>query len=238
MWFDASDANVINLTGALVNSVDNKADNGTTFWNGTGTQRPSLVQIGGADAVFFNGAVTQHVLSMGDTASIQNNWATGGYTAILARFNSEVLTFPRISQKGGTQDFQYSNPGVSGVETPLSMNMPFSTTNGRWQANTASEQLPIDQEVLVEIEYDSSSAANDPVFRFNGVEVTVTETVTPVGTKTSDAGQAFLLGNSGGVNKGGDFYLREMIVARAIPSSQELSRLYSYLEAKWPVTLP
>jgi hypothetical protein len=77
------------------------------------------------------------------------------------------------------------------TESLIVFSSTFSTTGGLWYTN---DEFGLNAWHLITITYDSSSAANDPVFYIDGVVSTSGETSTPVGTKKSEAGSTLRLG--------------------------------------------
>jgi hypothetical protein len=66
----------------------------------------------------------------------------------------------------------------------------FSVTNGDWFRAAPSTSTWVD----VVVTYDGGDVANDPIFYFDGVSVSVTESNTPSGSLTTTSG-AYALGN-------------------------------------------
>lgn len=235
-WTDASNAAAFSLSGSEVSIWDNEVDGGLSGWSGTPGARPTRVVDESKDAVFFNASVTQQVLSQGDFAGIQNIWDGGGLLVLVAKINNVAVTSPRLFQKGSLNDVQYSSP--SGANTDLIMNKAFSTTTGTWRANNVADRLPVGTYTIIEIAYDSDDVANNPTVDFTLAPATVNETSAPVGTRSSDAGQAMFLGNASNGVRGADMYVREFFLFNASPSAQELSDLRTYLSSKWAIPLP
>ena len=77
----------------------------------------------------------------------------------------------------------------------LSFSQTFSGGQGNWVLPVGSITLNTWQHVAVI--YDSSSASNDPKIYINGVSKTITETIAPTGTASSDASYNLLIGDRG-----------------------------------------
>ncbi len=73
----------------------------------------------------------------------------------------------------------------------------FSGTDGNWDLD---EVIPLNEVTEVEILYNSDDVANTPTFIVNGIKYTVDNggvsvVATPIGTRSSDSGSGFLIGN-------------------------------------------
>lgn len=83
-----------------------------------------------------------------------------------------------------------------GSDTQIKFFATFSSDNGSWL--TTNRVLPLFQWSWVIVTYDSDSVANDPIIYVNGKSVAITEDVTPVGTRVSDAATDLYIGNRSG----------------------------------------
>ena len=87
----------------------------------------------------------------------------------------------------------------SGGNVRLELVVDFNTTDGIWQTVV---DIPINTNTRIDVEYDNSTVGNNPILTVNGIARTVgnglTETQTPVGTRVSDAGDNFIIGNNTG----------------------------------------
>jgi hypothetical protein len=85
--------------------------------------------------------------------------------------------------------------GFDGGHTDkLYLQVDFSTTDGSWTSDTLINTTGV---YHIAVTYDGSSSSNDPIFYINGVQSTVTEVTTPVGTLGSDAAVNLMMGETG-----------------------------------------
>ena len=78
----------------------------------------------------------------------------------------------------------------------LEFKQAWSGNNGTWQT---AVNVSINELHTLDVIYNADSVSNDPVFILDGVKLTVgngiTETLAPTGTRTSDAGVVYNIGN-------------------------------------------
>ncbi|MCK5603734.1 hypothetical protein KAR91_17740, partial [Candidatus Pacearchaeota archaeon] len=71
--------------------------------------------------------------------------------------------------------------------------VPFSGTIGDWLSTGVN--IPLNLDTTVVLIYNGSNVSNNPTLYVDGVEVTLTETSTPVGTITTDVGTDLYIGS-------------------------------------------
>ncbi|MHA1539106.1 MAG: hypothetical protein ACTSXQ_01350 [Alphaproteobacteria bacterium] len=128
---------------------------------------------------------------------VNNIFAGGG--KIEATITPQTLgesQWTRIVQKAnGNNDNGYVLylSSESGGQAKLSFISDFTGSEGRWE--TTNRDITIGAESKIEIEYDNSSPANDPILRINGIAVPVTKSTIPSGIATSDETENLFIGN-------------------------------------------
>ena len=147
-------------------------------------------------AAEFDGASGK--ITVTDNAAIQNIFDGGG--------SVEFWMYPRGSGEGtagrmistldgtGTKGYMIRNTGLLGGKLFLEWYVNFSGIDGFWVATPR----PLTQNALnhVVVTYNADSVGNDPILYVNASPVTITESLTPVGTRVSDSGIDFYTGNS------------------------------------------
>ncbi|PHS70538.1 MAG: hypothetical protein COB22_07890 [Cycloclasticus sp.] len=141
-------------------------------------------------SVLFNG-VTSDVAII-DTAAIQNIFDGGGCAGALLNASSDGEgAAGRVLDKNV---WHIAVVGQVGGLAKIKFTQLFDTTDGVWQSTAFDLTLGADGCVLVN--YDNSNVANDPVIYIDGLSVALTETSTPVGTRTTDVGSDLHIGNN------------------------------------------
>jgi hypothetical protein len=98
----------------------------------------------------------------------------------------------------------------------------YSTTDGKW-----SITVPQFEWSHVVITYDSGSASNDPVFYLNGVSQTVSEDVTPVGSRLNDALQDLYIGNDVNTTVAFDGIINEVAIWEVALDADAVTQIYN-----------
>jgi hypothetical protein len=101
----------------------------------------------------------------------------------------------------------------SGGFCRVTFNQKFSTSNGGWRFT--DRVVPLNHWSHIAIVYDGSDLSNDAVIYLNGVAQTITETITPAGTRTSDAGDDLIIGNNSGTSRTFDGYIADVKIYKA-----------------------
>lgn len=106
----------------------------------------------------------------------------------------------------------------------MSFQRSFSTTNGFWTSPNSSILTGKWNHVVVT--YDSSSAANQPIFYVNGILTATSITTAPVGISVSDVNDNLYMGNSIAQNRGFDGQMGLTRLYNRIITSTEAASLY------------
>jgi len=143
------------------------------------------------------GAAADRV-TVSDHATIQNIFDGGGFVEATIRADGMGgNNFGRIYDNG-VGGFLVVD--LSGGDCALRFSVNFSTTDGIW--TTDNRVITIGQIHLVRVEYNSGATANNPVIYVDGVSAgAISRTQAPVGTRTSSAGNALILGNNVAQNR-------------------------------------
>ena len=140
-------------------------------------------------ALDFSGA--DQDVQISDDAAIQNIFDGGGTIEAWVDVDSDGEgNVGRIFDK--TAWFLYTS-NESGGKVKLTFRQNFSGTNGAW--DTTSTVVTIGTRHHIALVYDSDDVANNPNIYVDGVSVSLTESSTPVGTRTTDVGSDLFLGD-------------------------------------------
>ena len=119
--------------------------------------------------------------------------------------------------------------GESGGKVQMRFLYDFSGGYGYW--TTDSRIIKIGVWAHTAISYDNGNVANNPIIYVNGIAYTIgdglTENGTPVGTRTSDAGNNLYLGNVGGGINVFDGKMTDMRLYSRMLSGIEIARIYN-----------
>jgi len=141
-------------------------------------------------SALFNG-VAGHLL-VSDNALIQDVFDGGGVAGILLNATSDGEgNAGRLMDKNG---WYIAVIAESGGSAKIQFTQLFSTTNGVWETTATDLTLAADDCVIVD--YDNTLTTNDPVIYIAGQVIALTETSTPVGTRTTDVGSDLYIGNN------------------------------------------
>lgn len=131
----------------------------------------------------------------------------------------------------------------------------FSTTVGRWEtydsvslqdprpihARTGVHPASVGTMDVVAVTYDSSSASNDPEMWINNIQRNTTlgleESSAPVGTRTSDAGNALILGNNADDDKTLRGDVATILLFDRILTDAEISQVSQVFATRYGTTL-
>lgn len=182
-----------------------------------------LLAKGQDDISQFDG-VDEHV-EIDDNSAIQNIFDGGGSVSCWFNPKSDGEgNFGRIFDKVRVN---LNTTAESGGFLKLRFNQSFDTNSGQWTLTSAD--IPLNEWTHVVIAYDNSNVSNDPIFYINGVAKTVgsgiTETLTPVGTRTSNLGNNLILGNKGDTTRAFDGQLENYQSYSKILSQAEVTEL-------------
>ena len=139
-------------------------------------------------ALTFDGASGD--VQITDESALQDVWAGGGSFSAWINPNSDGENdLGRIWSKGA---FLMTN-AESASKVKLEFRVPHSGDNGFWQ--TTATEVDINVWSHVAVTYDSDSLSNNPILYVNGEVVAITETQTPTGAYSTDAGTDAYIGN-------------------------------------------
>jgi hypothetical protein len=196
----------------------------------------TAASIGSANGILYNGTTT--ILSAGSDATLDNLFAAGGcFIGVIkpttAGENTGATDGGRIFDKSQTllhlQD-------ASGSLCALRFQRAFSVTNGDWV--TASRDVTLGAANIVGLTYNSSDVLNDPSIYVNGLTAkTLTETLTPTLTASTDAASTMYLGNNAAASRTFDGYIGKMIFLKSVPTSDQLTAVFNFLASEYGVTL-
>ena len=135
-------------------------------------------------------------------------------------------SFGRMLDKGasGSTTGWRASMSSSGTDSNFNFRYNFSDTDGGWDVTNG---IAFGEWQHWVITYDADSVANNPLLYKNGSSQTVTETTTPVGTRSSDASDPFQIGNRGAQNRGFDGEICHVQVwSRIITAGEAVECMY------------
>lgn len=166
-------------------------------------------------------------ISAGSGASLDNVFVGGGTVAAWIRVPANPSNYGRIVSKELDRNINDGwNINFDHVANEITFGQGF-TTRGRWNSGAT---INPNEWVHVVVTYDNSSAANDPVFYFDGSIVPgTTEVQTPSGSVDDDSAQEVRIGNTGaGTN---DRFFRgdidDVRLYNRVLTAAEIQTLYS-----------
>jgi hypothetical protein len=137
-----------------------------------------------------------------------------------------------VSQGGGNTHISLRSESSGACK--LRLVKAFAQTIGVWQ--TTNLDINIDEVNIIAVDYDSSDAANDPVFYINSTTpVSLTEATTPVGLSSKPS--SIQIGNALSSIATFDGYIGDLGFFRSSPSSTVRNEMINYLATKFGVTL-
>lgn len=177
------------------------------------------------DALDFNGV--SGMAAVTDNTAIQNVFDGGGSFSAWIYPNSDgENSLGRIIDKsqGVVRGPIFYVTNDDGTNAYLKFYHVFSGGNGSWV--TTSKEITLNKWNHVIVTYDSNSASNDPTLYINGGAVAITEDLTPVGTRVSDAGADLYIGNRSADNRTFDGIIDDVRLYTKILSQTEIDGLY------------
>ncbi len=157
---------------------------------------------------FDGGGAADDLINCGSADSIDNIFDGGGSVEVWVNPASDGEgSVARIFSKG--QWYIRIKSEVAGfVVIDFVHNWSAGATVGQWVTTTAI--LPINTWTHFLMTYNSSSAANDPIFYLNGASTAITEVLLPAGTRNSDAAESLIVGNTSVGTATWDGYIGEV----------------------------
>ncbi len=142
-------------------------------------------------APFYDGV--DDLITVPDHSSIQNIFDGGGEVSF--KFKADGMGSGTQGRVFGKRTTAYIRD-LSGANCQLRFDAYFSTASGTWR--TTDRVITIGKTHEVTIQYNADNVANDPTFIIDGTTLTVgaglTESSSPVGTRTTDVGTNLVVG--------------------------------------------
>ncbi len=210
--FDATDLTSNNNDGTVTPTVDLT----------TGTL--------GDWAADFDGTAGR--IEVGSDSSIDDIWDGGGSVELWLNIENDTDAIADVLSKGG-QRWEINLIDSDGASAACASNLQairlfvkFSGGSGRWWSTSCILDTTAGWQHIA-ITYDSDAVGNDAIIYLGGVSQGVTETVTPTGTRDTDAADTLSIGDDPG--GGSNQYEGQMDDARVwndIRTSGEVSDNY------------
>ncbi len=243
----AADWRMGEVGGDALDSTANGNDGSVTL--GAGARAEPALDDAGDGSILFDGAATR--VDIPDVVSIQNVFDGGGSLFFMFDANSGGPTsFGRIYNK---------NPNFlivqdeAGGKLRIHFRQGFSDTPGDW---ITAVDIPIDATIIGLLTYNSDSVANNPtLYLWDGTSFSIrivgdglTVSSTPVGTRTTDAGNNIILGTNPGATNDFDGHLdglklwsdgertaveAKRLIARALNAPRHLDASLTTLRWSW-----
>ncbi|KKM85160.1 hypothetical protein LCGC14_1291820 [marine sediment metagenome] len=142
----------------------------------------------------FDGA--DDFINAGSDASIDSTFDGGGTVAawINPSSDGEGNIGRIVSKWTSNAGWLVGVASEAASKVKLELYYFFSGDDGHWR--TTNTEIDINTWTHVAFTYNSDAVGNDPVFYVNGSVVSITEVVTPTGTRQSDAAQNLRIGNN------------------------------------------
>ncbi|PKN79361.1 MAG: hypothetical protein CVU47_10715 [Chloroflexi bacterium HGW-Chloroflexi-9] len=207
-------------SGAAVDLSGNGNDG--TVTTGAGTRGDTALDDAGDGALVFDGAATK--VEVADDAAIQDIFDGGGSVAFLANVTSDGEgSVGRVLDKAA---WYLDVQDESGGNVRLNFRVGFSGTEGIWQT---AVNVPLATVIAGVLTYNADDVANNPtLYLWTGttwatltVGAGLTETSTPVGTRTTDVGSALEIGNNAAASATFDGVLDEVAVFTSVLTSAQ-----------------
>lgn len=232
-WYDFTDSNNVTLSGSKITQVTDNSTNSFTITQGTDANRPDYDT---AQALFndLNVGEFDHLahewLDTGTDTKLDNIFAGGAYIAVLCRTQSDggsnegrILNNIFNTGNNGWRWFTQTDNGVDKYN--LGFVKRFSGAFARW--DSTGDDAALNEVQVLTLEYDSDSASNDPVMTVNGTAISLTETIAPSGTASTETNCVMGVGGHG---VGYDGKIAHVIGYGTIPSATEKTNLINYLK--------
>ena len=171
-------------------------------------------------ALSFNG--TTSIVTITDHATIQNVFDGGGSFSCWVYINSDGEADTGIILN--KEVWNLRTDSQSGSNVRLRFAHSFSGTAGQWYTAT---DISISTWHHIVFSYNNDSVSNDPIIIVDGLNKTITEGQTPVGTRTTDVGQNLYIGNVNGSTQTFDGYIDEMRFYNATLTLSNAKALYT-----------
>lgn len=177
-------AMVQHLHSDAIDSTENNNDDGSPYMV---TYSNAVIAKGAS----FDGVDSQ--INVASDTSIDDIFASEGWVTVYINPDSDGEGNEGYILDKSKWRLQVRNEVSNSID--IRFFRDFNTTDGIWDYTISNG---LNAAIRIDIIYDETNVANDPVFYINGVAVTPTETQTPVGTAVSDASDSLYIGNSSG----------------------------------------
>lgn len=173
------------------------------------------------NALDFNGASGNALI--GDASNIHDVFSGGGSVAFYISPDSDGENdLGHIVAKANGYFVYLSSE--SGGKTFLTFEKTFSGNDGTWR--TTAREINLSQWTQVVISYNQDAVGNDPIIYINNQSVAITESITPTGTASSDAGNALYIGNVSADNRTFDGKIDEFRLYSTLLTAEDVSHLF------------
>jgi len=214
----------VNLTGFWSFNAGNATDDsgngnvgtvtGATFGYENGTVGQGAY-FDGVDDRIDVGTGLDNIFDNGGTFSAWINPASDGGNNLGYIYTSYMAAAP------AGWNFNVNSESGGFVRTTLYLHT--SSTAGQFASSVV---IPINKWTHVTVTYDAITPTTKPIFYFNGKNVTVNITVTPTGTRTSDAANIKSIGNRDDNLRDFDGAIDEVRIYNRSLSAAEIQNLY------------
>ena len=206
-------------TGVVVRDSTGNENHGvlTPGAGGWTTMRP-----GKGAAIDFDGADT--VVNAGSDASLDNIWDGGGTFSIWVNPRSDGESDAGRILGKGLQGWVCYCRAESGGFLGIQFYVDFDGGDGSWRSPIV---IPINEDTNIIVTYDSDSVGNVPTIYINGVPISLITVSSPIGTRLTDAGSSFMIGDRASGAVGFDGKQDEPILYDRILTPQKVRALYA-----------
>lgn len=201
------------------NSLDSTSNNN----DGTDT---SITYVPGKIANTAQFDAVDSKIDFGSGTSIDDIWTATNGAWFTCWFNpnsdgegneGKLITKGDDATSGWHIELNSENAGYAKIH----FNQHFSSTHGEWE--TTNAVIPLNKNTRIDIQYDASDVANNPIFYINSIAYTVgnglTEITTPSGTAQTDAAINLVLGNLPDQSRTFDGEIEEVRILKSPPAN-------------------
>lgn len=173
-------------------------------------------------AVDFDGV--DDYVTAGSPSALDNIFDGGGTVGgwIYARSDGEN-NLSRIFDKWAGYRLYMLSESASKVK--IRLDVDFSSQDGRWEST--STEIDINTWTHIIVIYDGSSTSNNPIIYINSSPITLTESITPIGTISSDSTSNLYIGNDSTQSYTFDGLLDDLFIVNRILTASEVTEAYN-----------
>lgn len=177
-----------------------------------------------SDAGSWNALTSQ--IRLLDDAAQTNIWDGGGALSVWLYADSDGEgSAGTIAIKYSGNAWSMSTRDESGGNVRIVFDYAFSTTYGVWQ--TTNLDLPLGGWHHLVINYDTDATANNPTIYIDGSSKGITRTSTPAGTRKTDSGYPFIIGEYVGGQFTFDGEMDDFRIFTRTLTAGEIAELYN-----------